>query len=58
MIRILLAFIFLAIVFGFAIKTVRQMTGKEKWALTKTVGYAIICSLLAVVTMIFIVIIF
>ena len=58
MIRILLVFVFLAIVFGFAIKTVRQMTGKEKWALTKTAGYAIICSLLAVVTMIFIVILF
>ncbi len=58
MIRILLVFVFLAIVFGFTIKTVRQMTGKEKWALTKTVGYAIICSLLAVATMIFIVILF
>ncbi len=58
MIRILLVFVFLAIVFGFTIKTVRQMTGKEKWALTKTAGYAIICSLLAVVTMIFIVILF
>ncbi len=58
MIRILLVFVFLAIVFGFTIKTVRQMTGKEKWALTKTAGYAIICSLLAVATMIFIVILF
>ncbi len=58
MIRILLVFVFLAIVFRFAIKTVRQMTGKEKWALTKTASYAILCSLLAVATMTLIVVIF
>ncbi len=34
------------------------MTGKEKWALTKTAGYAILCSLLAVATMTLIVVIF
>jgi hypothetical protein len=58
MIRVLLTFVILAVLFGFAIKTVRQMTGKDKWALTKTAGYAILCSLLAVAAMIFIVILF
>lgn len=58
MIRILLTFIFLAVVIGFGIKTVRQMTGKEQWALTKTVGYAILCSSIAIALMILIVIIF
>ncbi len=58
MIKVLMAFLFLAVVFGFAIETVRKMTGKEKWALTKTVGYATICSLLAIAVMVLIVIIF
>lgn len=58
MIKMLLAFVFLAIVFGFGIQTVRTMTGKEKWALTKTVAYATICSLLAVAAMVLIVILF
>ena len=58
MIKILLAFVILTAVIAFAVKTVREMTGKEKWALTKTLGYAIICSLLALAVMISIVVLF
>ncbi len=58
MIKVVLAFIFLAVVFGFSIQTVRSMTGKERWALTKTVIYATVCSLLALATMSLIVILF
>lgn len=58
MIKILLTFILFTVAIAFAIKTVRQMTGKEKWALTKIAGYAIICSSLAFAAMIAIVIIF
>lgn len=58
MIKILLTFIILTAAISFAIKTVRQMTGKEKWALTKTLGYATIVSSLAFAAMIAIVIIF
>ncbi len=58
MIKVILAFVFLAVVFGFAINTVRTMTGKEKWHLTKTLGYATLCSLLAIVVMMFIVVLF
>jgi len=58
MIKILLTFVLFTAVIAFAIKTVREMTGKEKWALTKTIGYAIISSSLAFAAMIAIVIIF
>jgi hypothetical protein len=58
MIKILLTFIFLTAVAAFVIKTVREMTGKQKWALTKTIGYAILYSSLALAAMISIVIIF
>lgn len=58
MIKFLLTFIILAVIIGFGIKMVRQMTGKERWALTKTIGYATICSLLAITVMTFIVLIF
>lgn len=58
MTKMILAFIFLAVVFGFTIQTIRSMSGKEKWALTKTIAYATLCSLLAVAAMIFIVILF
>jgi hypothetical protein len=58
MIKILLTFVLLTIAVAFGIRTVRQMTGKEKWALTKTVGYAILCSSIAFALMISIVIIF
>ncbi len=58
MIKILLTFVFFTAVIAFAIKTVRQMTGKEKWALTKTLGYAIICSSLAFAAMVALVILF
>lgn len=58
MIKVILAFVFLSVVFGFVISTVRTMTGKEKWVLTKTVSYAILCALLAIAVMISIVIVF
>jgi hypothetical protein len=58
MIKGIATFIFLAAVFGFTIQTVRQMTGKEKWQLTKLLGYATLCSLLSIVAISFIVILF
>lgn len=58
MIRLVLVFAFLAAVIHFVITTWRTMTGKEKWSLTKTLGYSIIVSLLTVVVMMFIVVLF
>lgn len=58
MIRIWLTFIFFAVVIHFAISTWRNMTGKERWTLTKTAIYSIIISLLTFVVMATIVILF
>lgn len=58
MFKIILAFLFVFGLFFFGIKTVREMTGKDRWALTKLVAYSIICSLLAIAILIFIVLTF
>lgn len=58
MIRVILAFAILTFAIGWGIDYFRTMTGKEKWALTKTVTYAILCSLLAIVVMMFMVVLF
>jgi hypothetical protein len=46
MIKIILGFalVFAAIFFG--ILAVRDMTGRERWALTKLISYSIICAVL------------
>ena len=51
MIRILLAFCIVFLLFFFGIKALRKLTGKEAWELTKLVSYSILCSLLAVITL-------
>lgn len=51
MIRLWLTFIFFAVVIHFAISTWRTMTGKDKWALTKSIAYSIIVALLAFIVM-------
>ena len=58
MIRLWLAFIILAVLIHFGITVWRKMEGKEQWALTKTLFYSIIVSLLALAVMTAIVIIF
>ena len=58
MIRILLVFL---IVFGFyffGIRTVRAMTNKERWDLTKLLTYSLVCATLTLATLITIVILF
>jgi len=51
MIRLWLTFIFFAVIIHFAISTWRTMTGKDKWALTKSIAYSIIVALLAFIVM-------
>ena len=51
MIRIVLVFFFLAIVFGFSIQTIRKMNNLERWDLIKIISFAIMCSLGAIVLM-------
>lgn len=58
MIRIWLGFAVLFAVFYFGIPAFRSMTGKEKWNLTKTVVFSIICSVLALATMMLFVFLF
>jgi hypothetical protein len=58
MIRIWLIFAVLAVLIHFGISAWRNLNGKERWALTKSVTYSIIVSLLAVMVMTVIVILF
>ena len=58
MIRLWLVFAILAIIIHFGITSWRNMNGKERWTLTKSVTYSIIVTLLAVLVMTVIVILF
>jgi len=58
MVKIIVAFISLFLIFFFGIDIVRKMTGKEKISLTKWIGYSTLCSLLAIVAATLIVLIF
>jgi hypothetical protein len=58
MIKVLLFFVLIFVLFFLGIKTLRNITGKEALALTKIVGYSIICAVLTVAVLISIVVIF
>jgi uncharacterized membrane protein len=58
MIRLWLVFAILFAVFYFVIPAFRKMKGKEKWDLTKTLLFSMVCSLLAVSAMVLIVVLF
>jgi len=58
MIRLWLAFAILAVLIHLGITAWRNMSGKERWTLTKSVTYSIIVALLAVMVMTLIVIVF
>ncbi len=58
MIRLWLVFAILFAGFYFGIPALRQLNGKEKWDLTKTFLFSMMCSLLAVTAMVIIVVLF
>lgn len=58
MIKIIFAFVVLCILFFLGIKLAQKMTGKEALALTKIVGYSILCSVLSMTVLVGIVILF
>lgn len=58
MIKALFAFVVLFASVYFGIELFRKMTGKQKWALTKTVAYSIVCAVLALAALTAIVIFF
>jgi len=58
MIRLWLAFAILAVLIHPGITTWRNLNGKERWTLTKSIAYSILVSLLALLVMTVIVILF
>jgi len=58
MIKVLIAFVILYILFFTGITIARNMTGKEVLALTKIAGYSILCSVLTIAVLVSIVVIF
>jgi hypothetical protein len=58
MIRFVFVFVILAVLIHFGITTVREFDGKERLALTKSIGYSIIIALLTFLVMATIVILF
>jgi hypothetical protein len=58
MIKIVLAFLIAFGICFFGIKGYRDLSGKDKWALTKLFAYSIICALTAIVLLIMIVVLF
>lgn len=49
MIKVFMMWLILSTAIGFGIIAWRQLSGKEKWRLTKIAAYATMCSLVAVV---------
>jgi len=58
MIRLWISFAILTVLIHVGITAWRNMEGKERWTLTKSIGYSIIVALLAVLVMTAIVILF
>jgi hypothetical protein len=58
MIRIWLVFAILAGLIHLGITAWRKMEGREQWALTKSIGYSISVSLLAMLAMAVIIVLF
>jgi hypothetical protein len=58
MIRLWLAFAVLAVLIHFGITAWRNMNGKDRWTLTKSIAYSILVSLLALMAMTVIVFLF
>lgn len=58
MVRILGVWVLVSFIIGLLIVAWRAASGKERWELTKTVAFAILCGLVASVIMGFIYILF
>jgi hypothetical protein len=58
MVKVILAFVIVFGLFFFGINTIREMTGKELWSMTKLLTYSAICAILALAILISIVVIF
>jgi uncharacterized membrane protein YoaK (UPF0700 family) len=58
MIKMLVAFVSLFVIFFVCIDLFRKFTNKEKWAVIKTVSYSLVVALLVVLVLLALVILF
>jgi len=58
MIKGLLTFVFLFVIFYTGIEIFRKMTGQEKWEVAKTFSYSICLALVVIVCMVSLVVLF
>lgn len=58
MMRMIMAFVFLFIIFYTGIEIFRKLTGKEKWEIAKTVSYSVAISLAVIVFLVVLVVLF
>lgn len=58
MIKIILSFLVVFGIFFFGIHTFREMTGSQRWDLTKLAAYSTICAVLTTTALIAFVVIF
>lgn len=56
--KVILAFLALTVLFYIGFGLFRNLSEKDKWSLTKQVGYAIICSVMSILTLTVFVLIF
>jgi hypothetical protein len=58
MIKMLMAFFVAFGIFYIGIPTYRNLSGKDKWDLTKLFFFSIMCSILAIILLVFFVVLF
>ena len=58
MIHIIFTFVIVFLIFFLGIKFFTQLSGKEKWVLTKLFAYSLICAIITIVFLAFIVVLF
>jgi hypothetical protein len=58
MIHIIFTFTLVFLIFFLGIKFFTQLSGKEKWVLTKLLAYSLVCAIITIVFLVSIVILF
>jgi hypothetical protein len=58
MIRIILAFVIVFVLFFFGIQYLRNMSGKESWSLIKLLTYSAVCAILTFGSLVALVVLF
>lgn len=56
--KMIMAFVFLFIIFYTGIEIFRKLTGKEKWEVAKTLSYSVAISLSVIVFLVVLVVLF